>query len=109
MIVFLSLVGLEAVEGEVNVEAMTCRDSVKIPVAKLNADGLNNQVLFIYLTLTPQLLFFDTRPVHQIKINSLGYVPPSGSYITSRSNSSRKLKESYTPTVRFIASMSPCA
>ncbi|KAK9886852.1 hypothetical protein WA026_018501 [Henosepilachna vigintioctopunctata] len=54
-----ALLGPEAIEGEVNVdqvEAMTWKDSVKIPVTTL----LVVQIIkcsWIYLFLTPQLLF----------------------------------------------------
>lgn len=70
--------GPEAVEGEVNViqvEAMTWKDHVKIPVATLKAGGSNNQVLLDLSFPDPPVTFTlvqGSGPVHIIGHHLIG-------------------------------------
>ncbi|KAK9890714.1 hypothetical protein WA026_012063 [Henosepilachna vigintioctopunctata] len=72
LIIKQALLGPEAVEGEVNVlqvEAMTWKDCVKIPVATLKAGGPNNQVLLDLCFPDPPVIFSliqGNGPVHII-------------------------------------------
>ncbi|KAK9890711.1 hypothetical protein WA026_012060 [Henosepilachna vigintioctopunctata] len=78
LIIKQALLGPEAVEGEVNVvqvEAMTWKDSVKIPVATLKAGGPNNQVLLDLSFPDPPVTFSliqGNGPVHIIGHHLIG-------------------------------------
>lgn len=78
LIIKQALLGPEAVEGELNVvqvEAMTWKESMKIPVATLKAGGLNNQVLLDLSFPDPPVTFSliqGTGPVHIIGHHLIG-------------------------------------
>lgn len=78
LIIKQALLGPEATEGEVNVvqvEAMTWKDSVKIPIASLKAGGPNNQVLLDLSFPDPPVTFSliqGTGPVHIIGHHLIG-------------------------------------
>ncbi|CAH0554588.1 unnamed protein product [Brassicogethes aeneus] len=78
LIIKQALLGPEATEGEVNVvqvEAMTWKDSVKIPVATLKAGGANNQVLLDLSFPDPPVTFTliqGNGPVHIIGHHLIG-------------------------------------
>lgn len=78
LIIKQALLGPEATEGEVNVvqvEAMTWKDSVKIPVATLKAGGPNNQVLLDLSFPDPPVTFTlvqGSGPVHIIGHHLIG-------------------------------------
>jgi len=78
LIIKHALLGPEATEGEVNVvqvEAMTWKDSVKIPVATLKAGGPNNQVLLDLSFPDPPVTFSliqGNGPVHIIGHHLIG-------------------------------------
>ncbi|XP_066155237.1 nucleoplasmin-like protein isoform X2 [Euwallacea fornicatus] len=78
LIIKQALLGAEATEGEVNViqvEAMTWKDSVKIPIATLKAGGPNNQVLLDLSFPDPPVTFTliqGNGPVHIIGHHLIG-------------------------------------
>ena len=78
LIIKQALIGPEATEGEVNVvqvEAMTWKDSVKIPIASLKAGGANNQVLLDLSFPDPPVTFSLVQgngPVHIIGHHLIG-------------------------------------
>ncbi|XP_056632528.1 nucleoplasmin-like protein isoform X2 [Diorhabda carinulata] len=78
LIIKQALLGPEATEGEVNVvqvEAMTWKDSVKIPVATLKAGGPNSQVLLDLSFPDPPVTFSliqGNGPVHIIGHHLIG-------------------------------------
>ncbi|XP_060528266.1 nucleoplasmin-like protein isoform X2 [Cylas formicarius] len=78
LIIKQALLGPEATEGEVNVvqvEAMTWKDSVKVPVATLKAGGANNQVLLDLSFPDPPVTFTLVQgngPVHIIGHHLIG-------------------------------------
>ncbi|XP_068899610.1 nucleoplasmin-like protein isoform X1 [Tenebrio molitor] len=78
LIIKQALVGPEATEGEVNVvqvEAMTWKDSVKIPIASLKAGGANNQVVLDLSFPDPPVTFSLVQgngPVHIIGHHLIG-------------------------------------
>ncbi|KAJ8940684.1 hypothetical protein NQ318_017734 [Aromia moschata] len=78
LIIKQMLLGPEATEGELNVvqvEAMTWKDSVKIPVATLKAGGPNNQVLLDLAFPDPLVTFTLVQgngPVHIIGHHLIG-------------------------------------
>ncbi|XP_050310581.1 nucleoplasmin-like protein isoform X1 [Anthonomus grandis grandis] len=78
LIIKQALLGPDATEGEVNViqvEAMTWKDSVKIPVATLKAGSANNQVLLDLSFPDPPVTFTliqGNGPVHIIGHHLIG-------------------------------------
>ncbi|CAG9834920.1 unnamed protein product [Diabrotica balteata] len=78
LIIKQALLGPEAQEGEVNVvqvEAMTWKDSVKIPIATLKAGGPNNQVLLDLSFPDPPVTFSliqGNGPVHIVGHHLIG-------------------------------------
>ncbi|XP_023019883.1 nucleoplasmin isoform X2 [Leptinotarsa decemlineata] len=78
LIIKQALLGPEAAEGEVNVvqvEAMTWKDSVKIPVATLKAGSPNNQVLLDLSFPDPPVTFSliqGNGPLHLIGHHLIG-------------------------------------
>ncbi|CAH1118949.1 unnamed protein product [Phaedon cochleariae] len=78
LIIKQALLGPEATDGELNVvqvEAMTWKDSVKIPVATLKAGGSNNQVLLDLSFPDPPVTFSliqGNGPVHIIGHHLIG-------------------------------------
>lgn len=78
LIIKQALLGPEAVDGELNViqvEAMTWKESIKIPVAILKAGGPNTQVLLDLSFPDPPVTFSliqGTGPVHIIGHHLIG-------------------------------------
>ncbi|XP_019762248.1 nucleoplasmin-like protein isoform X1 [Dendroctonus ponderosae] len=78
LIIKQALLGPGATEGEVNViqvEAMTWKDSVKIPIATLKAGGANNQVLLDLSFPDPPVTFTliqGSGPVHIVGHHLIG-------------------------------------
>ncbi|XP_017771595.1 PREDICTED: nucleoplasmin-like protein isoform X1 [Nicrophorus vespilloides] len=78
LIIKQALLGPEAVDGELNViqvEAMTWKESIKIPVATLKAGGANSQVLLDLSFPDPPVTFSliqGSGPVHIIGHHLIG-------------------------------------
>nr|XP_022917960.1 nucleoplasmin-like protein isoform X1 [Onthophagus taurus] len=78
LIIKQALLGPDAKEGEVNViqvEAMTWKESIKVPVATLKAGGPNNQVLLDLSFPDPPVTFSliqGSGPVHIIGHHLIG-------------------------------------